>query len=913
MKNPIISILSILILLTAAAEADDLRLPNIFGGGMVLQRDKPISIWGWATPGGTVAVEFAGQSKTAIAANDGSWLVALDPIEASVEPRSLEVSANAEALTISDILVGEVWVCGGQSNMEFTLGASRDADLELAAADFDQIRFIRLPRIASPEPQSDSPVENPESSTGNWRKATSDQAENCTAVGYYFAKRLHRQLKVPIGIIDNSWGGTMAQHWCSRESLTSIEEMQTDIEAFDSKLREWIDGGGEAGAETRLAADLAAWEAAKAKGEKEAGRPNPNSYKNPGEGRSPAGLYNGSLLPISNSTIRGVLFYQGENNSFGTSWKPFHRTFPTVISDWRAAFGDPDLPFGIIQIAGWSNRRSMEYDMNHHTNVVREIQFDTWRSTPDTGLIVTFDANSNGSIHPGRKLPVGERSARWALAKVYGTKRARSNDLLEWRGPVYVAAEFVEGKAIITFEEGTNRGLRLDQDVDVGFVLAGEDRVFHHARARVVQPKGAQPHVEVWNDDVPAPVAVRYAFSNLPMGGLMNGRELPAYPFRSDDWPMTPHQSTGAYVRGGEPVVSAITDAQAEEYDLDTSFFKKGVLVQGILIATSDRISDFAILESAYLFDQIMRSIDQEVADRIRSQNVLCILVGHDEMTSDVPQFATDKTGKELDFYNWRQRGFLTRVDGRRVVLFAEEDVLEYEGGMQIESILIHEFGHVIDGAGFSEDQKKRLTEAFNRAKFRGLWNDGRAAQRFRRVTSAKPVSLLGALTESFPGQPKELHRMCLDSGDILVNGIAVDSEATVTKDDNVLIVFGGEKKCYASRNQAEYWAEGVQCWYNTNRTMDHDHNHIQTRAGLKAYDPDLAALCEEVLGDHEWRFVSPRERVGQGHLKDFDLSKSPKVVDPDHIKAAANDYYDEYWSSFWNRLREKHGFELIE
>ena len=357
-------------------------------------------------------------------------------------------------------------------------------------------------------------------------------------------------------------------------------------------------------------------------------------------------------------------------------------------------------------------------------------------------------------------------------------------------------------------------------------------------------------------------------------------------------------------------VVAAITDEQAKDYNLDTVFFKKGAFVQGILIATSDRVSDFAILESAYLFDHIMGSIDQDVANRIREQAALCILVGHDEMTSDVPQFATDKTGKELDFYNWRQRGFLTRVDKRPVVLFAEEDVLEYEGGMQIESILIHEFGHVIDGTGFSDDQKERLTKAFNRAKFSGLWNDGRAAQRFRRAKSAVPVNLLDALVKSFPDQPKGLLKKCLDGGDILVNGEASHSKVEVTKDDKVLIVFGGEKQCYASRNRAEYWAEGVQCWYNTNRTMDHDHNHIHTREGLRAYDVGLAALCKEVLGEHEWRFVSPRERSGKDHLQDFDPAKSPEVIDPDHITAAANDYYDKYWSSFWDRLREKHGFE---
>ncbi|MFP6872983.1 MAG: sialate O-acetylesterase [Verrucomicrobiales bacterium] len=534
--------------------AAKLRLPNIFGESMVLQRDKPVALWGWATPDAQVTVSFAGQSKSAATAKDGTWSLKLDPMPAAAQPRSLRVSSGGENLNIGNILVGEVWICGGQSNMEWTLRGSRDADLELTAADFPAIRFIRLPKVARISPQDDFPVETPVNPVGNWHSAVSGQVENCTAVGYYFARRLHRQLKVPVGIIDNSWGGTRAQHWCSKKTLATIPEMAPDLEKFTSAHKAWIDGGHAAGAEERLAKALADWEKqrqqAKAKGEREPRRPNANNYRDPANSGQPGGMFNGSLMPVAKTTIRGALFYQGENNSFTTAWKPFHRTFPAVIADWRAAFNEPGLPFGIIQIAGWSNRRSMAYDMNHHCNIVREIQADTWRDIQNTGLIVTYDTNSNGSIHPGRKLPVGGRAARWALAEVYGTKQAGSDKPLEWRGPLFEAATFGNNKAFVTFQGGTDRGLRLDQDVDVGFVLAGKDRVFHHARARISQRKtDKRQQVELWCDEVSEPVAVRYAFSNLPMGGLMNARELPAYPFRSDDWPMTPHQSTGSYQR----------------------------------------------------------------------------------------------------------------------------------------------------------------------------------------------------------------------------------------------------------------------------------------------------------------------------------------------------------------------------
>ena len=353
--------------------------------------------------------------------------------------------------------------------------------------------------------------------------------------------------------------------------------------------------------------------------------------------------------------------------------------------------------------------------------------------------------------------------------------------------------------------------------------------------------------------------------------------------------------------------VKPLSRSVAKEYDLDLDFYAKTTLVQDILIATSKKVSDTTHLETAYLFDRMMQDLKPAIAQRIREAKVLCLLVGHDELTSDLPQFKSEKTGKDLDFYNWRQRGFLTKKNDRFVVLFAEEDVMEYEGGMQIESILIHEFGHVIHGAGFDEDLKKRWTAAFETSKAKGRWNDGRAAQRFRRVEGDKPVLLLDELAKSFPKQPREFLKKCLDGGDILVNGKATESEVKVTGQDEVLIVFGGEKACYAGTNRGEYFAEGVQCWYNTNRTMDHDHNHIRTREQLKAYDPDLASLCAEVLGESEWRFVSPRKRAGRDHLKNYDPSRAPVVKVLQHIKEAGLDYYDEYWADYWSRLHEKY------
>ncbi len=366
----------------------------------------------------------------------------------------------------------------------------------------------------------------------------------------------------------------------------------------------------------------------------------------------------------------------------------------------------------------------------------------------------------------------------------------------------------------------------------------------------------------------------------------------------------------GAVAQEPVPPVRPLTPEQAAEYKLDRSFFSRATVAQNILITSSERVPDVAHHEAAYLFDRILGGIDPAVAQRVRDAGVLCVLLGHRELTSDVPLFATKKTGKELDFYNWRQRGFLSRHEGRPVFLFAEEDVLEYEGGMQLESILIHELAHVIQAAGFDKALLDGLKAAFENAKAAGIWMDGRAAQRFRRVRGETPVSLREALERAFPGESPELLRKCLEGGDITVNGKPAHPDVRVTKEDAVLIVFGGEKRCYALASRAEYWAEGLQCWYDTNRTMDHDHNHVHTREQLKAYDPPLAALCEKVLKDTAWRFVSPRKRAGQAHLKGFDPATAPRMVDPEHIQTAALDYYDKYWKDYWPRLYRKHGIE---
>ncbi len=230
--------LSILLLPFALAVSSQpllagLRLPNIFGDGMVLQRDKPVSVWGWAEAGAEVKVAIAGQEETTKAGADGNWAATLPAMKANASATKLTVESGAERLEVADVLIGEVWICGGQSNMEWSMRACRDADIEISSADYPSIRYARLPHIARPEPQQDFPLEDRKNPQGSWRRCDGTDVENCTAVGYYFARRLHRRLRVPVGIIDTSWGGTMAQHWVSTETLRPFPEMKPYFDDFE--------------------------------------------------------------------------------------------------------------------------------------------------------------------------------------------------------------------------------------------------------------------------------------------------------------------------------------------------------------------------------------------------------------------------------------------------------------------------------------------------------------------------------------------------------------------------------------------------------------------------------------------------------------------------------------------------------
>ena len=264
----------------------ELKLPNIFGSQMVLQRDKPVRIWGWAEKEKTVTVSFGGQEKTITSGKESRWLITLDPMEANATGQTLKVKSGDVSITHEGILVGDVWICGGQSNMEWRLRSSRDADVEIPSARYPAIRFIRIEPEGTPEPREDFPAKN---GAGTWQICSPETIGDCSGVAYFFGQRLHRRLDVPIGLVNAAWGGTMAQHWVTRETLETLPTAKPYLDDYEAKCQAWIDGGRADGAAKRLASDLEKWETlakkSKAKGEKESRRKTkPQKLSKPGAG-----------------------------------------------------------------------------------------------------------------------------------------------------------------------------------------------------------------------------------------------------------------------------------------------------------------------------------------------------------------------------------------------------------------------------------------------------------------------------------------------------------------------------------------------------------------------------------------------------------------------------------------------------
>ena len=495
---------------------------SIFQSGAVLQREKPVPVWGTAAPGEKVAVTFAGQTVSTTAAPDGRWSVTLAALPASTTPATLTIEGE-NTVTLSNILVGEVWLASGQSNMEWPVKNTHDADLEQRTARFPLIREIKVKRTTASAPAS--------TFEGQWLAASPATVSEFSAVAYAFAREVHLALGVPVGIINSTWGGTPVEAWMSPAALASDPAFAVVAERWAQTLADYP--AKKAAHDTALAA----WNAAKADAatrNEPFNKSAPRAPQGPGSSQAPSVLHNGMIAPLLPYALRGAIWYQGESNASRAS--EYHALFSTMIQTWRSEFAQPDFPFYWVQLASFKNGNA---DVREWA-ALREAQTRTL-ALPATGQAVIIDAavGDVNDIHPRAKLPVGRRLARLALARTYG-----DTSLID-SAPVFASAELVpaaapsaapsealakEGSLRITFTPA-NRKVRQAAREITGLEVAGEDRVFHPATA-----KFEGNALLVSSPAVPAPVAVRYAWKNAPDAWLQDDLGLPVPPFRSDTW-----------------------------------------------------------------------------------------------------------------------------------------------------------------------------------------------------------------------------------------------------------------------------------------------------------------------------------------------------------------------------------------
>jgi len=468
-----------------AGAAADIRLPAIIADDMVLQRDQPIVLWGWADAGERVIATIGDDSQSALADTDGRWRLTLPPRPAG-GPLELTL-AGANRITLKNILIGDVWLCSGQSNMEWPVEKSANPDEEIRRADHPRLRLFTFPRTPAITPLEACP--------GQWSVCTPESVARFSATAYYFGRDLQSAVDVPIGLVHSSFGGTPAEAWMRHEALAEVPEMKPLLDQVQAEVDAWTP---DQPADPRL------------------------------RHFHPSSLFNGMIAPLRPMRLRGVIWYQGESNH--TRAVQYRTLFPALIQSWRREFRQDDLPFLYVQIANFGKIEDKPTESTWAE--LREAQRMAL-TVPRTAMVVTIDVGEPADIHPKNKQAVGARLALAARAVAYGEK-------LVYSGPLYRAHQVSDDKVRVEFDH-IGGGLRATGDKLQCFAIAGEDRLFRWANAAIEQDA-----VVVSHPDVPAPVAVRYAWAASPDAcNLCNAEGLPASPFRTDDWPgLTDDQRT---------------------------------------------------------------------------------------------------------------------------------------------------------------------------------------------------------------------------------------------------------------------------------------------------------------------------------------------------------------------------------
>ena len=512
-KKIIISAL-FLCLLTGHAGAN-IRLPKVISDNMVLQRGLNIPLWGWADPGEHISASIGNHFAETVADADGTWRLFLWPLDAG-GPFEL-VFTGKSIVTVKNILIGEVWVCSGQSNMEMPVGnvatwysGVLNYKEEIAAANYPEIRLFKEDRIVSDKTQDDC--------EGNWSRCTPESVVDFSAVAYFFGRKLHTELGVPIGIIDASNGGTNIDAWMSRAVLESDPDFKPVLEDFRQQMADYPKLMKVY--EQRMAQHKKEVDEAKAAGKPVPWR-EPMPPAGPGDKNTPSGLYNGMIAPLLHCRIAGVIWYQGENNTGNPHL--YEKLFPALIKNWRQAWGQGDFPFYFVQLAGFNTNQTWWGGGAKNWVLLREAQSKTL-AVPNTGMAVASDIGDANDTHMKNKQEVGRRLALLALSKTYGKNIFCS-------GPSYKSME-IKGDRILLHFDYTDSGLTAkDGSALKGFTISGADKKFYEATASI-----HGDIIEVSSNEVAKPIAVRYSWKDYCDANLCNRENLPAAQFRTDDW-----------------------------------------------------------------------------------------------------------------------------------------------------------------------------------------------------------------------------------------------------------------------------------------------------------------------------------------------------------------------------------------
>ena len=470
---------------SASARDGDFVLPSLLSDNMVLQRERPISIWGWSPAGKKITVQLGDETKTAVAGTDNKWKAVFKSRRAG-GPFSMTIRGDA-ALTLTNVMIGDVWVCAGQSNMQHPMSQVIDTETEIASANYPNIRLATIPMQIAGTNQEDILHHG-------WIACDPRTVREFSAVGYYFGRRIHELRKIPIGLIDCSWYGTSIIGWTSHEAYDRHPPIRLIRDKFVAEVKR----------------DYPDWEQQMGKYHGAQGSPFKDS--------SPAGIYSAMVSPLTKFPIKGVIWYQGESDA--RRFDEYAEHFPIVIRDWRRAWGQGDFSFLYVQIAyckWWAEHWAQQC----------EAQFSGLK-LPNTAMVIINDLHDNYDQHPRLKKGVGERLALAARATVYGEKR------VVYSGPIYQSLKREGNKLRLFFKPTCGSLVAKDEKALSGFTIAAADRKFRPADARIDGET-----LLVWHDDIPEPATVRYNWNiTNPVCALFNGADLPMSTFRTDDWPL---------------------------------------------------------------------------------------------------------------------------------------------------------------------------------------------------------------------------------------------------------------------------------------------------------------------------------------------------------------------------------------